>query len=135
MVQFFKSELLLSDTSLRTCPSIISYTKTHRLIGDQASLVVKTNMKSSFNNINKLIALILTILFVSFFVGSFNSSNNKLFSVFSFLLVLINLSSVSLGILLNSNGFKFSSSFSFSSSSSFSSTFSFLSSPYVQVGL
>ena len=37
----FKSELLLSDTSLRTCPSIISYTKTHRLIGDQASLVVK----------------------------------------------------------------------------------------------
>ena len=51
----FKSELLLSDTSLRTCPSIISYTKTHRLIGDQASLVVKTNMKSSFNNINRLI--------------------------------------------------------------------------------
>jgi molecular chaperone DnaK (HSP70) len=37
----FKSELLLSDTSSRTCPSIISFTETHRLIGDHASLDVK----------------------------------------------------------------------------------------------
>ena len=30
----FKTELLLSETSTRTCPSIISYTDTHRVIGD-----------------------------------------------------------------------------------------------------
>ena len=51
----FKSELLFSDTSLRTCPSIVAYTSTHRLIGDQASLIIKKNMNSSFQNINRLI--------------------------------------------------------------------------------
>ena len=37
----FKTELLLSETSSRTCPSIISFSDTHRSIGDQASLVLR----------------------------------------------------------------------------------------------
>ena len=49
------SELQLSDTSSRTCPSIISYTNTHRLIGDQASLVMKKNFKSTFTNLIRLV--------------------------------------------------------------------------------
>ena len=51
----FKFELLLSETSLRTNPSIISFTQTHRLIGEQASSIVKKNIKSSFQYINRLI--------------------------------------------------------------------------------
>ena len=51
----FKTELLLSETSLRTCPSIISFTENHRLIGDQASLILKKNLTSSFQYINRLI--------------------------------------------------------------------------------
>ena len=48
-------DLQLSDTSSRTCPSIISYTNTHRLIGDQASLVMKKNFKSTFTNLIRLV--------------------------------------------------------------------------------
>ena len=52
---FFKSELLLSDTSSRDCTSIISFTNTQRLIGDHATLTIKKNIKSSFQYINRLI--------------------------------------------------------------------------------
>ena len=51
----FKTELLLSETSARTCPSIISFGETNRVIGDQASLVLRKNLKSSFQYINRLI--------------------------------------------------------------------------------
>ena len=51
----FKTELLLSETSARTCPSIISFGETHRVIGDQAALVLKKNLKSSFQYINRFI--------------------------------------------------------------------------------
>ena len=80
----FKSELLLSDTSLRTCPSILSYTLTHRLIGDQASLVLKKNIKSSFQNINRLIGFNINIPFCQteynkyyYIGGNFNQDQNK----------------------------------------------------------
>ena len=59
----FKSELLLSDTSLRTCPSIIAFTQSHRLFGDQASLIAKKNLNSSFQNINRLIGFDMNIPF------------------------------------------------------------------------
>ena len=59
----FKSELLLSDTSLRTCPSIITFTQSHRLFGDQASLIAKKNLNSSFQNINRLIGFDMNIPF------------------------------------------------------------------------
>ena len=59
----FKSELLLSDTSLRTCPSIITFTQSHRLFGDQASLIVKKNLNSSFQNISRLIGFDMNIPF------------------------------------------------------------------------
>ena len=48
-------ELLISDTSGRSCPSIISFTNTHRLIGDQAILIMKKNYKSTFNHLIRLI--------------------------------------------------------------------------------
>ena len=51
----FKTELLLSETSARTCPSIISFGETHRIIGDQAALVLRKNIKSSFQYINRFI--------------------------------------------------------------------------------
>ena len=51
----FKTELLLSETSARTCPSIISFGETHRVIGDQAALVLRKNIKSSFQYINRFI--------------------------------------------------------------------------------
>ena len=51
----FKTELLLSETSARTCPSILSFDETHRVIGDQASLVLRKNIKSSFQYINRFI--------------------------------------------------------------------------------
>ena len=51
----FKTELLLSETSSRTCPSLISFTDTHRVIGDQSSLILKKNLKSSFQYINRFI--------------------------------------------------------------------------------
>ena len=51
----FKTELLLSETSARTCPSILSFGETHRIIGDQAALVLRKNLKSSFQYINRFI--------------------------------------------------------------------------------
>ena len=51
----FKTELLLSETSARTCPSILSFGETNRVIGDQASLVLRKNINSSFQYINRFI--------------------------------------------------------------------------------
>ena len=51
----FKTELLLSETSSRVCPSLLSFGETHRVIGDQASLVLRKNIKSSFQYINRFI--------------------------------------------------------------------------------
>ena len=51
----FKTELLLSETSSRVCPSILSFGETNRVIGDQASLVLRKNIKSSFQYINRYI--------------------------------------------------------------------------------
>ena len=82
----FKSELLLSDTSLRTCPSIISFTENQRLIGDQASLILKKNLKSSFQHINRLIAFNFNIPFyqkeynIYHYVGGTYDSNQNKFS-------------------------------------------------------
>ena len=45
----------LSETSARTCPSIITFGETHRVIGDQAALVLRKNIKSSFQYINRFI--------------------------------------------------------------------------------
>ena len=80
----FKSEVLLSDTSLRTCPSVISFTSSHRLIGDQASLVIKKNINSSFQNIIRLIGFNLNIPFYQkeynkyyYIGGKYNSEQNK----------------------------------------------------------
>ena len=51
----FKTELLLSETSSRVCPSLLSFGETHRMIGDQAALVLRKNLKSSFQYINRFI--------------------------------------------------------------------------------
>ena len=51
----FKTELLLSETSARACPSILSFGETNRVIGDQASLILRKNIKSSFQYISRYI--------------------------------------------------------------------------------
>ena len=82
----FKTELLLSETSTRTCPSIISYTDTHRVIGDQASLVIKKNIKSSFQFLDRFIGFNPEIPFYSYemqnyhYIGGEYDSNKRQFS-------------------------------------------------------
>ena len=82
----FKTELLLSETSSRTCPSIISFTDTHRTIGDQASLVLRKNIKSSFQYIDRFISFNPEIPFYSnemqnyYYVGGEYDPNKKQFS-------------------------------------------------------
>ena len=53
--QVNKVELLLSESSTRVCPSLLSFTDDHRIIGDQASLILRKNIKSSFQYINRYI--------------------------------------------------------------------------------
>ena len=48
-------ELLLSETSLRSSPSIISYTNSHRLASESANLVIKKHINSTFTNLSRLI--------------------------------------------------------------------------------
>ena len=80
----FKTELLLSETSSRTCPSLISFGGTHRVIGDQASLVLRKYLKSSFQFIDRFIGFNIDTPFYSyemenyFYVGDkFDKTNNK----------------------------------------------------------
>ena len=79
-------ELLLSDTSKRTCPSIISFTDSNRLIGDQASLTLRKNINSSFIYLSRLIGLDISSEFakeenIYHYIGpklnSTSSDNNK----------------------------------------------------------
>ena len=59
----FKTELLLSETSKRTCPSLISFGETHRVIGDQASLILRKNLKSSYQFLDRFIGFNLDVPF------------------------------------------------------------------------
>ena len=82
----FKAELLLSETSSRTCPSLISFGGTHRVIGDQASLVLRKNLKSSFQFIDRFIGFNLDVPFYAhemenyYYVGNNYDKNKKQFS-------------------------------------------------------
>ena len=82
----FKTELLLSETSSRTSPSIISFTDTHRIIGDQASLGLRKNLKSSFQFIDRFIGFNSEVPFYSyelqnyFYIGGEYDPNKKQFS-------------------------------------------------------
>ena len=79
----FQCELILSDTSARSCPSIISYTETLRLIGDQASLVLRSNIQSSFHYLSRLIGILPNSNFGKrefneyiLYSGNYNPQNN-----------------------------------------------------------
>ena len=79
----FQCELILSDTSSRSCPSIISYTETLRLIGDQASLVLRSNIQSSFHYLSRLIGILPNSNFGKrefneyiLYSGNYNPQNN-----------------------------------------------------------
>ena len=82
----FKTELLLSETSKRTCPSLISFGETHRVIGDQASLILRKNLKSSFQFLDRFIGFNLETPFHSyemqnyFYVGEEFDRNRNQFS-------------------------------------------------------
>ena len=80
----FHTELLLSETSSRTCPTLLSFNETHRVIGDQASLSLRKNIKSSFQFINRFIGFDPQSAFSKkeisdyFYVGdSFDVTQNK----------------------------------------------------------
>ena len=80
----FKTELLLSETSSRTCPTLISFTETHRVIGDQAALILRKYLKSSFQYLDRFIGFNLNVPFYSneirnyYFVGEmYDQSRNK----------------------------------------------------------
>ena len=80
----FQTELLLSETSSRTCPTLLSFNETHRIIGDQASLSLRKNIKSSFQFINRYIGFDSQSEFSKkeisdyFYVGdSYDKSQNK----------------------------------------------------------
>ena len=82
----FKTELLLSETSSRTCPSLVSFGATHRVIGDQASLTLRKNFKSSFQFIDRFIGFNIDAPFYSyemqnyFYVGDSYDRNKNQFS-------------------------------------------------------
>ena len=82
----FKTELLLSETSARTCPSLLSFGATHRVIGDQASLILRKNLKSSFQFLDRFIGFNLDVPFYSYemqnyyYVGDNYDKDKKAFS-------------------------------------------------------
>jgi molecular chaperone DnaK (HSP70) len=51
------SDIILSETSSRTIPSTIAYSKSHRMIGDHAMLTIRKHMNATFLNINRLIGM------------------------------------------------------------------------------
>ena len=73
----FKTELILSETSSRVCPSLISYGGTHRVIGDQASLVLRKNLKSSFQFIDRFIGFNHESPFYSYEMQNYYYVGNK----------------------------------------------------------
>ena len=61
----FISQVLLSDVSSRTIPSIIVYTDDHRLYGEPAKTSLKRFYKSSYIIYQDLLDLILNLLFIN----------------------------------------------------------------------
>ncbi len=49
------TKVLLMDNSSRTIPSIICYTKTHRLFGEYSKSALKQNLNTSYNNLSRII--------------------------------------------------------------------------------
>ena len=47
-------QVLLMNNSSRTIPSIICYTKTHRLFGDNSLSSLKQNLNTSYNNLSRI---------------------------------------------------------------------------------
>ena len=48
------TKVLLMNNSSRTIPSIICYTKTHRLFGENSYSVLKQNLETSYNNLSRI---------------------------------------------------------------------------------
>ena len=51
----YVSNVLLMNNSSRIIPSIICYTKSHRLFGDNSLSSLKQSLDTSYNNLSKLI--------------------------------------------------------------------------------
>ena len=51
----FVSEVLLMNRSSRVIPSIICYTKDHRLFGENSKSSLKQNLNTSYNNLSRII--------------------------------------------------------------------------------
>ena len=85
----FKTDLLLSETSARICPSLISFCPTHRVIGDQASLILRKNLKSSFQYIDRFIGFNSETPFYSYEMQNYfcvGDKYNKSLNKFSYIL-------------------------------------------------
>ena len=50
----YVTNVLLMNNSSRTIPSIICYTKTHRLFGDNSLSSLKQNLNTSYNNLSRI---------------------------------------------------------------------------------
>ena len=60
----FVSEVLLMNRSSRVIPSIICYTKTHRLFGENSKSSLKQNLDTSYNNLSRIIGFDNSNLFI-----------------------------------------------------------------------
>ena len=78
--KYFISQVLLSDVSSRTIPSIIVYTDDHRLYGEPAKASIKRFYDSSYINLSRLIGFNPNSHFYNF---EFNPDKNNL--IFSYL--------------------------------------------------
>ena len=50
----FSTKVLLMNNSSRIIPSIICYTKTHRLFGENSLSSLKQNLNTSYNNLSRI---------------------------------------------------------------------------------
>ena len=48
------TKVLLMNGYLRKIPSIICYTKTHRLFGENSYFILKQNLETSYNNLSRI---------------------------------------------------------------------------------
>ncbi len=60
----FVSEVLLMNRSSRIIPSIICYTKDHRLFGETSKSSLKQNLSTSYNNLSRIIGFDNSNLFI-----------------------------------------------------------------------
>ena len=71
----YEPKILLMNGSSRTIPSIICYTKTHRLFGENSLSFLKQNLNTSYNNLSRIFGFDNNIkLLVEIFISELSST-------------------------------------------------------------